>query len=82
MVCDAPLRAVMASSNYDWHMTNLDNYMTLSALGLPAVEASGVTFAPLRAGSVMTGQPGEFTPASRFVRAVAFSQTARQPDGG
>ena len=63
-------------------MTNLNNYVNLSALGLPEVEASGVTFAPLGAGSGMIGLPGDFTPPSRFVRAVAFSQTARETEGG
>ncbi|MEM6933497.1 MAG: choloylglycine hydrolase family protein [Pseudomonadota bacterium] len=81
-VFDAPLGVVTNSPNYDWHMTNLNNYVNLSALGLPAVEASGVTFAPLGAGSGMIGLPGDFTPPSRFVRAVAFSQTARQTEGG
>lgn len=63
-------------------MTNLNNYVNLSALGLPEVEAGGVKFAALGAGSGMIGLPGDFTPPSRFVRAVAFSQTARKTDGG
>ncbi len=81
-VFDAPLGVITNSPNYDWHMTNLNNYVNLSALGLPEVEASGVTFAPLGAGSGMMGLPGDFTPPSRFVRAVAFSQTARETTGG
>ena len=81
-IFEAPLGVITNSPNYDWHMTNLNNYVNLSALGLPAVEASGVTFAPLGAGSGMIGLPGDFTPPSRFVRAVAFSQTARGTQGG
>ncbi len=81
-VFDAPLGVITNSPNYDWHMTNLNNYVNLSALGLPEVEANGVTFAPLGAGSGMIGLPGDFTPPSRFVRAVAFSQTARETEGG
>ncbi len=34
-------------------------------------------FTALGAGSGMIGLPGDFTPPSRFVRATAFSQTAR-----
>ena len=30
----------------------------------------------------MIGLPGDFTPPSRFIRAVAFSQTARETTGG
>lgn len=81
-IFEAPLGVITNSPNYDWHMTNLNNYVNLSAIGLPEVEASGVTFAPLGAGSGMIGLPGDFTPPSRFVRAVAFSQTARKTTGG
>ncbi|MEM9120491.1 MAG: choloylglycine hydrolase family protein [Cyanobacteria bacterium P01_F01_bin.56] len=81
-IFDAPLGVITNSPNYDWHMTNLNNYVNLTAIGLPEVETSGVTFAPLGAGSGMIGLPGDFTPPSRFVRAVAFSQTARETTGG
>ncbi len=81
-IFDAPLGVITNSPNYDWHMTNLNNYVNLSAISLPSVEASGVSFAPLGAGSGMIGLPGDFTPPSRFVRAVAFSQTARETQGG
>lgn len=81
-VFEAPLGVITNSPNYDWHMTNLNNYVNLSAIGVPEVKASGVTFAPLGAGSGMIGLPGDFTPPSRFVRAVAFSQTARNTEGG
>jgi choloylglycine hydrolase len=39
-------------------------------------------FAPLGGGSGMIGLPGDNTPPSRFVRAVAFSQTARPTPTG
>lgn len=81
-IFEAPLGVITNSPNYDWHITNLNNYVNLTAIGLPEVEASGVTFAPLGAGSGMIGLPGDFTPPSRFVRAVAFSQTARETSGG
>jgi choloylglycine hydrolase len=81
-IFDAPLGVITNSPNYDWHMTNLNNYVNLSAIGLPEVKANGVNFAPLGAGSGMIGLPGDFTPPSRFVRAVAFSQTARDTNGG
>ncbi len=81
-VFEAPLGVITNSPTYDWHMTNLNNYVNLSAIGLSEVEVSGVTFAPLGAGSGMIGLPGDFTPPSRFIRAVAFSQTARETAGG
>lgn len=80
-VFDAPLGVVTNAPNYDWHIDNLKNYLNLSAVALPAIELEGQSFAPLGAGSGMIGLPGDFTPPSRFVRAVAFTQTARPTEG-
>jgi penicillin V acylase-like amidase (Ntn superfamily) len=40
------------------------------------VKLGTVTLKPFGMGSGMLGMPGDFTPPSRFVRAVAFSQSA------
>jgi choloylglycine hydrolase len=72
-----PLGVITNSPNYDWHMTNLRNYVNLSQVAIPKTKIGELDFAPLGAGSGMIGLPGDFTPPSRFVRAVAFTQTAR-----
>jgi choloylglycine hydrolase len=82
VVFDAPLGVITNSPNYDWHMTNLRNYINMSAVSLPTKKLSGDDFAPLGYGTGMLGLPGDFTPPSRFVRAVAFSQAARKTTGG
>ena len=74
---DAPLGVITNSPNYDWHMTNLRNYVNLSAVALPTKKIEDMNFAPLGGGSGMIGLPGDFTPPSRFVRAVAFAKSAR-----
>jgi len=74
---DAPLGVITNSPNYDWHVTNLRNYVNLSPVALPGKKIEDIDFAPLGGGSGMIGLPGDFTPPSRFVRAVAFGQTAR-----
>ncbi len=76
-VYDAPLGVITNAPTYDWHITNLRNYVNLSPLALPSKKIEDIDFAPLGAGSGMIGLPGDFTPPSRFVRAVAFTQTAR-----
>ena len=81
-IFDAPLGAITNSPTYDWHLTNLRNYLNLSAVALPTKKIADMKFAPLGAGSGMIGLPGDFTPPSRFVRAVAFSQSARPTKGG
>jgi choloylglycine hydrolase len=78
---DNTLGVITNSPNYDWHMTNLRNYLNLSAVALPTRTIEEMDFAPIGAGSGMIGLPGDNTPPSRFVRAVAWTQTARStPD--
>jgi choloylglycine hydrolase len=76
-IFDNPLGVITNSPSYDWHMTNLRNYINLSAVALPTKKIEDLDFAPLGGGSGMIGLPGDFTPPSRFVRAVAWTQTAR-----
>jgi len=76
-IFENPLGVITNSPSYDWHMTNLRNYVNLSPVALPATRLEELDFAPLGAGSGMIGLPGDNTPPSRFVRAVAWTQTAR-----
>jgi choloylglycine hydrolase len=81
-VFDAPLGVITNAPSYDWHETNLRNYINLSAVALPGKKIDDLDFKPLGGGSGMIGLPGDFTPPSRFVRAVAFSKTARPTNTG
>lgn len=78
---EAPLGVITNAPNYDWHMTNLKNYINLSAVSIPSKKVAGTDFASLGSGSGMIGLPGDYTSPSRFVRAVAFSQSARKTVG-
>jgi choloylglycine hydrolase len=72
-IYDNKVGAMTNSPEYDWHLLNLRNYANLQPLGAPASRnIDGVSLAPFGAGSGMLGLPGDFTPPSRFVRAVAF----------
>jgi choloylglycine hydrolase len=75
---DAPLGVITNAPNYDWHMTNLSNYLNLSMFSVEPKNLAGVKIAPTGAGSGMIGLPGDNTPPSRFVRAVTWTQSARQ----
>ncbi len=79
---DAPLGVITNAPTYDWHMTNLRNYINLSPVALPDKKIEDLDFKPLGGGSGLIGLPGDFTPPSRFVRAVAFTQTARSVGNG
>ena len=82
-IFDAPLGVITNAPEYDWHETNLRNYVNLSAVSLPGKKIGDLDFKPLGGGSGMIGLPGDNTPPSRFVRAVAASKSARPtPTGG
>ena len=75
-----PLGVITNSPGFDWHLTNLRNYINLSALNVPEVKFDNEQFAALGQGTGMLGMPGDFTPPSRFVRAVAFASAATPPE--
>ena len=79
-VFDAFLGVVTNSPGYNWHLTNLRNYLGLSPVSEAPTEINGRGFAPLGSGSGLRGLPGDFTPPSRFVRAVALTASARPLD--
>jgi choloylglycine hydrolase len=75
-VHDAPLGVMTNAPTYDWHMTNLVSYINLSVKDVDSAKVGPVTLSAFGSGAGMLGLPGDFTPPSRFVRAVAFSQSA------
>ena len=76
VIHDNPLGVMTNSPAFDWHMTNLRNYISLEPRNAAPVRVAGQSFSQLGQGSGMVGLPGDFTPPSRFVRAAIFSQTA------
>jgi choloylglycine hydrolase len=76
---DNKLGVFTNSPSFDWHMTNLRNFINLTTFSANPVTLSGVSLSPLGQGSGMVGLPGDFTSPSRFVRAAIFSATAIPP---
>jgi len=81
-VYDATLGVMTNSPSYDWHLTNLRNYINMRPVAWPDMKLADMVLKPIGMGSGMLGIPGDITPPSRFVRAVAFSKTARTTTGG
>lgn len=79
VVTDNPLGVLTNSPAFDWHLTNLRNYISLRPLNVPPVKVDQLALLPLGQGSGMVGLPGDFTPPSRFVRAAVFSAAAVPP---
>ena len=49
---------------------------------VPPVEMLGVRLSGFGQGNGLVGLPGDFTPPARFVRAVAFTQSATPTKNG
>lgn len=80
---DNPLGVLTNAPGFEWHMTNLNNYVNLRTGSAETFHMTDdVSLRPLGGGSALLGLPGDYTPPSRFVRA-AFMQTSSpvQPTG-
>lgn len=75
MVHENKLGVLTNSPAYDWHITNLNNYINLKPGTDTSHEFGDIQLSPIGHGSNMLGLPGDMTPPSRFVR-VAFYQTS------
>lgn len=76
VVWDNPTGAVSNSPSFDWHLTNLSNYINLSPMNAPTQSIDGMKVQQFGQGTGLRGMPGDFTPPSRFVRAVIYSSAA------
>lgn len=63
---------------FEWHLTNLNNYVNLYAGSAPSHKLSGQELQPIGGNSGFLGIPGDATPPSRFVRAAFYKATAPQ----
>jgi len=81
LVHDNPTRVLTNAPTFPWHLTNLTNYLTVSSAYAPAstIGAPGagqLKLSPFGIGAGGMGLPGDFSPPSRFVRMVFFTQNA------
>jgi len=76
VVSDNPIGVFTNSPTFDWHLTNLRNFINLSPYNVAPIDLGNLKLAAFGQGSGMVGLPGDFTPASRFVRSAIFSAAA------
>jgi len=75
-IYDNPLGVMTNSPSFDWMITYLSNFVNLSATNVPQIDLGGVVIKQFGQGSGLVGLPGDFSPPSRLVRMVAFTQSA------
>lgn len=73
-VFDDPVGVLTNSPELPWHLTNLRNYINLSALNAKTASVDGTVLNPIGQGTGLLGIPGDWTPPSRFVRTAIFKQ--------
>ena len=71
-IYDNPIGVMTNRPTFDWHLTNLRNYVHLNSTDLSHQAIAGVKIDPTGSGSGWLGLPGDWTPPSRFVRVVKF----------
>ncbi len=76
-VFDNPVGVMTNSPEFPWHLTNLSNYVGLQAQSWKPIKVGDLEVKPLGVGTGMLGLPGDYSPPSRFVRAVALRNTVR-----
>lgn len=76
-VHDNTVNALTNNPPYDWHLTNLRSYIGLSYENRETITVGRQALEPFGQGTGMAGIPGDFTSPSRFVRAVAFANSAQ-----
>ncbi len=81
-VYDNPVGVMTNSPSFDWHLTNLRNYLKISAINAPDLKVEGLDITPLGQGSGLVGVPGDPTPPSRFIRATAYSLAVAKRESG
>lgn len=65
--------------DYDWHVKNLRNYLTLTPEQPRPAKVLGLDLAPYGVGAGSLGLPGDFTPPSRFVRLAYVKANLPEP---
>lgn len=78
VIYDNPIGVLTNSPDFNWQLTNLNNYVNLYPGTAQPQDLGGRTIASFGAGSGFLGIPGDVTPPSRFVRAAFYKATAPQ----
>ncbi len=79
-ISNNPTSVATNSPYLDWHLTNLENYVGLAPTNPAAARVGDMEISPFGQGQGLMGLPGSYTAPARFVRAVALTAMADQPD--
>ncbi|AFA49904.1 linear amide C-N hydrolase [Acetobacterium woodii] len=75
VIHDNPHGVMTNSPDFNWHLTNVRNYVSVKPNNNKSIELNGITFEPFGNGSGAVGLPGDYLPPSRFLRALFGKET-------
>ena len=78
-IYDNPIGILTNSPTFDWHLTNLRNYINLTAANSKPMTINKLLLEPTGQGTGLHGIPGSWTPPDRFIRATFFKTYAQPP---
>jgi choloylglycine hydrolase len=78
-VYENTIGVITNNPTFDWQLLNLSNYINLSPINKAQNDIGQCIIHQMGQGTGLLGLPGDFTPSSRFIRAVFLSQCALKP---
>lgn len=72
-----PVGVMTNNPTFDWHMTNLSNYLNCNPIDLKSKDILGFNAKPLGHGTGGLGLPGDSSTTSRFVKAVFAKSSSK-----
>lgn len=79
-IFDNQLKVLANSPNFDWHMTNLRNYINITPVQQESVSWGDITIKPFGQGAGTFGLPWDYTSPSRFVRTTYLKSFTELPE--
>lgn len=67
---DNPVKVLSNSPSFEWHITNLSNYLSISNHQIEEDKIGNLKLKPFGQGGGTFGLPGDYTSPSRFIRVV------------
>lgn len=78
-IYDNPISVLTNAPAFEWHLTNLQNYLHLDAKNVENARFRNSEIHTPGEGSGFIGIPGDWTPPSRFVKMVTYLRFAQMP---
>ncbi len=79
-IFDNQLKVLANSPDFEWHMTNLRNYINISPVQQESVSWEDIIITPFGQGAGTFGLPGDYTSPSRFLRTAYLKSFTYIPE--